>query len=228
MEEDNYGSVLDMKIVDSPREVAMLYDLTYLTVLQTIVPRALPASAIATEVEISLDRVLYRLRALTQIGLARVVHEEPRHGRAMKYYRAVAKTFFAPHATTLELTMAGWRHHQQSRAMFDRIITDLTQTVRVEHGGVDGELIALTPAGTIERRAGYVSNDVFTKIPPHLIDDKGLSYGELTLTREIARELVETLRSAIQRAMDASEQIPEREKKQLYSFIATIAPASRR
>lgn len=226
MEEDNYGSVQDVKIVDSPREVNILYDLTYLTVLQTIVRRGLPASVIAKEAEISLDRVLYRLRVLTETGLVRVVHEQPRHGRPIKYYRAVAKTFFTPAATTVELAMDGWRDHRQLRTLLDRIVTNLLLTTTVEHGGIDGELVSFDPRGTIERSVGYFADNAFTKLPPHVMEDKRLSYGEFVLSPSAAKTFVQDVGDAITKAMETSQESTERTKR-LYSFVVAIGPVPR-
>lgn len=226
MKEDNYGSVLDVKIIDSPRDVKILYDLTYLMVLQAIVLRALPASAIAEAAEMSLDRVLYRLRVLTETGLVQVVHEQPRHGRPIKYYRAVAKTFFTPAATTVELTMGGWRDHRQLRVLLDRIVTTLQSAVSHAHGGIDGELVSFDPGGTVERSVGYLVDGTFSKLPPHVMEDKRLSYGEVRLTAAAAKEFVDDVGNAITKAIKASQQNGDRGKRS-YSFVVAIGPVPR-
>lgn len=58
------------------------------------------ASAVAAELGVRVSSVLYRIRQPLELELLRVSHTEPRRGRAVKYYQAVADSFFVPFELT--------------------------------------------------------------------------------------------------------------------------------
>lgn len=54
----------------------------------------------ASELGLSLNAMLYRVRRLEKLSLLRVTHEEARKGRAIRHYQAVAKGFFIPYTAS--------------------------------------------------------------------------------------------------------------------------------
>jgi hypothetical protein len=58
------------------------------------------ASQVARELQVDVGSVLYRIKRMCTYGLLSCVRVEPRAGRPIRYYRAVADAVFAP----LELT----------------------------------------------------------------------------------------------------------------------------
>lgn len=58
------------------------------------------ASAVAGELGVRVSSMLYRIRQLLELGLLQVVRVEPRRGRAVRYYQAVADSFFVPFELT--------------------------------------------------------------------------------------------------------------------------------
>lgn len=58
------------------------------------------ASAVAAELGVQVSSVLYRTQQMLELGLLRVARTEPRRGRPVKYYRAVADSFFVPFELT--------------------------------------------------------------------------------------------------------------------------------
>lgn len=53
-------------------------------------------SEVASELKLSTQAMFYWVRKFCQLGLLRVAREEPRGGKAVKYYRASAERYFIP------------------------------------------------------------------------------------------------------------------------------------
>jgi DNA-binding transcriptional ArsR family regulator len=64
--------------------------------LLAFVDHPLSVSQAAALTDQSVERVHYHVTSLTNKGLLRVEREEKRGGRPIKYYRAVARSFFVP------------------------------------------------------------------------------------------------------------------------------------
>ena len=65
-------------------------------VLSALVGRERTLSDLAQELQVPLNSLLYRVRALIQAELVLIAREERRAGRAVKWYRAVADSYFVP------------------------------------------------------------------------------------------------------------------------------------
>ena len=68
--------------------------------LEPFLGRERTASAVAAELGVRVSSMLYRVRQLLDLGLLRVARVEPRRGRALKHYRAVAESLFVPFELT--------------------------------------------------------------------------------------------------------------------------------
>lgn len=86
--------------VEAPEVARKLLEPATLKVLSPFVGAARTASEVARELETPLNTLLYGLKGLLKVGLIEITHEEPRAGRAVKTYRAVAEAFFVPYAVT--------------------------------------------------------------------------------------------------------------------------------
>ncbi|PYE53193.1 hypothetical protein DES52_110177 [Deinococcus yavapaiensis KR-236] len=56
----------------------------------------------------NLDRVLARVRRFLRVGLLCITRQEPRAGRAVKFYRTVADGFFIPYGATEFESFESW------------------------------------------------------------------------------------------------------------------------
>ena len=77
--------------------------------LEPLIGQECSAGQLARGLGVDLSSVLYRLKQFIRLGLVEVIRLEPRRGRAVKYYCAVANGFYVPfdatpHATTETLS----------------------------------------------------------------------------------------------------------------------------
>lgn len=59
---------------------------------------------LARELKVDMSSVLYRVRQFSRLGLIEQARLEPRRGRAIRYYRAVADGFYVPFTSTAHAT----------------------------------------------------------------------------------------------------------------------------
>ncbi len=83
------------------------------------------ASGVAAELGVKVSSMLYRIRQLLDLKLLRVSRVEPRHGRALKYYRAVADGFFVPFESTDAETLGTLGSHSavESRRWLEKSLS---------------------------------------------------------------------------------------------------------
>lgn len=65
-------------------------------ILLALIDRARSPAELVALTDTRLNLLNYHLNRLVTLGLARVEHEAPRAGRSVRYYRAIAKSFFVP------------------------------------------------------------------------------------------------------------------------------------
>lgn len=87
-------------VVDDPRQARLLTDDDVLRFFRPFLARDASASDAAAEAEVSLDRMLYRIRTFVDAGLLRVVRRRPRAGRPIKIYRSSHDAYLVPYAAT--------------------------------------------------------------------------------------------------------------------------------
>jgi len=96
--------------VSDPQAAAVLTNPEALEWLKPFIGCALSVSEAARQEGANTNTMYGWVKRLEAVGLIRVVSEEPRKGRAIKRYRAVADTFFVPFAaspySTLEDALA--------------------------------------------------------------------------------------------------------------------------
>lgn len=76
--------------------------------LEPFLGRECSAREAANDLGEDLDRVLARVRRFLRVGVLRVSRLEPRAGRPVKFYRAVADGFFIPYGTTTFESFEAW------------------------------------------------------------------------------------------------------------------------
>ena len=87
-----------------PEAVRVLTDPKALRYLEPLLGRERSVGQLAQELGVDTSSALYRVRQFLRLGLARQTRLEPRRGRAVKYYGAVADSFYAPFSSTPHAT----------------------------------------------------------------------------------------------------------------------------
>lgn len=222
MKEAHSGSVHDAFMVTSERQVRMLYDFLYVQLLSELAEQPYTATALAAKTELAFDSVLYRLRALHSAGLIRVVREEPRAGRAIKHYQAVARRYFMADELLRDMVFGGWREHQGAWSTLNTVLEELVPATMQHTEVVSGEALVFAEAGVVTRgRSVRTEAGVVDLLVPR-DSDRALMYGVIELTPEAATELGATLQQAYQEAAEESAKTPNATK--LYSLVIGLAP----
>lgn len=223
MKYKNYGSLQDVKILDSPANIRLLFKFSYLVLLRLLVKDVYTASSLSQESGISLDKVLYRLRVLTHQGLIHVVHEQPRAGRSIKHYRAVAKSFFIPQNMLGEMALSGWQEFREIRQALDHVLENAA-TRYDDADGLVGDLVTFETDATIQRQNGYLNENKFTLLPEIERNRRNVSYGELPLTRDAALQYHADLETALRKALTTSHNAAPSVKRENYMLVVAFAP----
>jgi DNA-binding transcriptional ArsR family regulator len=82
--------------ITDPALVRVFADSPKRRLLLSFVDRSRSVSEMARELQQPLARVHYHVTDLARLGLLKVERIEPRHGRPVKYYRAVSSRFLVP------------------------------------------------------------------------------------------------------------------------------------
>lgn len=90
----------NLLIVRDPDAARLLADPRASRFLEPFIGFERTASAVAAELGVRVSSMLYRINQSLELGLLHVSRVEPRQGRALKYYRAVADSFYVPFELT--------------------------------------------------------------------------------------------------------------------------------
>lgn len=177
--------------ITEARAVRVLLDGAYSQVLGAFMHGSSSVKRAADAIGWPLKAVHDRVRTLEHLGLLHVTHLEPRRGRPIKHYKAVAGGFFVPFHATTALSFEGFIAEtlQPAQAHFNQLFARAGQELvqRPEQAGYrfyarDGSTFTdLTPTA-----------EHFDPITDLLEPDKPallLSYTPLRLTREDAKQL---------------------------------------
>ncbi|WP_052351956.1 helix-turn-helix domain-containing protein [Deinococcus pimensis] len=88
------------KRLDEPEAARALVDPTVRMYLTPFVWRERRVSDVARELGVTTNAVLYRVRQFLRLGLLDITREEPRAGRAVRWYRSTSRGFFVPFSAT--------------------------------------------------------------------------------------------------------------------------------
>jgi hypothetical protein len=102
-------------------------------VVQTLIGEPLTLSALGRRVEAPLNLLHYHVRKCVALGLIEVAYEQARSGRAIKHYRATARTFFVP--AELLTRMPGTDMARQLREALDLNQARTIEGVNFTHDG---------------------------------------------------------------------------------------------
>lgn len=80
--------VASLHEVTDPAQVAILSDPRRVRFLRPFLARSVTVSQAASELDVTPNALLYRVRRMVDVGLLHVVEERPRAGRAVKVYRS--------------------------------------------------------------------------------------------------------------------------------------------
>ncbi|WP_288402666.1 helix-turn-helix domain-containing protein [uncultured Deinococcus sp.] len=86
--------------LDSPEAARLCLDPDYARVLSALMLRPWPAGALAAHLGLALNAAHHRVRRLLRAGLVVEDHLEPRRGRSIRHYRAVADALLIPYTLT--------------------------------------------------------------------------------------------------------------------------------
>jgi hypothetical protein len=87
-------------VVTDPEQAAFLGDAELRVFLLPFLGRAASVSQVAAALGIKTNAMLYRVQQMEACGLLKLDHLEPRGGRAIRHYRAVADELFLPFTAT--------------------------------------------------------------------------------------------------------------------------------
>jgi hypothetical protein len=98
--ETETARLLEVLTAHTPAQARLLLNLSCATVLGVVMAQAASASTVAAEAGVTLKQAHHRLTRLLEAGLIHVCAEQKRGGRAVKLYRAVARSFGVPFTLT--------------------------------------------------------------------------------------------------------------------------------
>lgn len=94
-----------------------------------MINQELSARQYSKGLEIRLDKAVYKLKRLEQLGLIRVVREEQRGGSPIKFYQANASKYFVPIELFSDAGLESWYHQMFNH--FDALfVTGILKTLR--------------------------------------------------------------------------------------------------
>lgn len=188
--------------IEAPDQVAVFLDPRRRRILITFLGREASLTEAAERLAFPLNRLAYHVGRLIELGLLRVVREQKRAGRPIRYYRAAADSFLIPAAA-------------MGRRVGDGLTAELRAALdRAELlSGASDLLISLDEAGRprLQRRGGNVDADACEY------------WRVLSLSAAEARQLNGELRALLRRY----EGSPGRGKT-AYLAHAALAPRARR
>lgn len=211
--------------VESPDAARLLTDPESRRYLEPFLGQETPTGEAARRVGATIQVMHYWVGRLLELELVQVTRVEPRRGRAVKYYRAVADAFFVPFEVTpvetLEVLLTQHDEWQQGRftrglveAFLKAVDEPLAWGFKIRAGGARtlewGREGSLEACPLLEVMQQAWAPPVFT------------SWQILTLTHEEAGELQEILRSLWERY----EGKPESKGGKAYALRLGLAPTS--
>ena len=122
-----------MARVTEERAAAFLVEPDHRRFLEPFLDRECTVACAARELGENKDRMLYRVRQMTRLGLVRVTREEPRRGRAVKVYTSTSARYFVPYdaAPTLDLMTVLLRERAAHEAALQ---SAMLRVMRAVHG----------------------------------------------------------------------------------------------
>jgi hypothetical protein len=105
-------------VVSDARTATVFSNMRQRRLLLELVSRESSLQEIANKLQLPLNLAHYHVARLLELGLVEVTHEQPRAGRVIRHYRAVARSFFVP--THLRSPAPGKQLSAELRTSLDR------------------------------------------------------------------------------------------------------------
>ncbi|GHG07101.1 hypothetical protein GCM10017783_19630 [Deinococcus piscis] len=91
--------------IATPEQCRILLSSDYKDVIKRLLTRPHSLKELVDDLNLSMDRVYYRVKQLEAIGLVKVVSEERRPGKPIKRYAMTAKSYELPFSNTSSATL---------------------------------------------------------------------------------------------------------------------------
>ncbi len=125
--------MLDQMIIKEPLAAKVFASVRQRKIVQILMAGEKSMSELALATEMQLSLLHYHVSHCEQLGLIEIVREQRRAGRAIKYYRASAKSFFIPADLIVELP--GTALTLKLRELLDQSLARSLQGVNFRHDG---------------------------------------------------------------------------------------------
>jgi len=189
--------------VDNPVQARVLTDPTSRALLEPFIGAEKSVTQAAGELGCSVQRLLYRVRQFQEAGLLEEVRQEPRAGRPIRLYRAVADGFHIPFALTPFADMEALIARQH--APTDRLRNRASARLVLESGGQGRRIYRDAHSGELNVESDASAPD---NLPEWMWGQSGNDVTlEVYLKPETARAFALELRDLCARLQDAS--LPE-------------------
>jgi hypothetical protein len=120
-------------VISKPSAAAVFASARQRKIVQTLISEELTLGALSRATQTPLNLLLYHVAKCIGLGLIEIVRHQRRAGRAVKYYRATAKTFFVPAELIAEMPGTGLT--EQLRMSLDRCLSNSLEGINFTHDG---------------------------------------------------------------------------------------------
>ena len=174
------------------------------------------ASEAAAVMQCSLNTMLYRIKTLLRAELLKVVHEEPRKGRAVKIYRSVHDAYFIPFTVTPYATLEE-RLEVQSEPIFAGLTRAYAAALRRDnrygHHIFVNENGVVWTSDLLPKQTPIGQPNIYTDVYVRLRD-------------EDARALGQELERLLGRALELDKQAKDDTEARAYLNMVALLPFS--
>ncbi|MDO5535833.1 MAG: helix-turn-helix domain-containing protein [Propionibacteriaceae bacterium] len=202
--------------VTSPEQAAILVNPVRSRFLHPFLGRDCTVSDAASQLGVSVNTMLYRVRRMVARDLLEVVRVVPRPGRAVKVYRSKHTGYLVP-VDAMRYDDLRHRVDAQGRVLAQQLARDYT------------DVLTNAPADGVRILARNAAGDVWTTDLAPAANHRGqpVHFSDVTvqLTREEATELRQLLLHATTRALDHNRTAPTTHSDP-YLIVTAILPTT--
>lgn len=201
--------------VTDEEQAAIIADPVRAQFLRPFLGQECTVTSAAAQVSVSPNALLYRVGRMLDVGLLRVVREEPRAGRAVKVYRSVHDGYLVPMEA---MRYDDLRHRLQRHGrVLSQQLTEAYARVLERSGTRGARVFARTSAGDLW------SSDL-TPAANHRGQPAHFSDATVWLTRGEATRVRQILLEATERALSDGRAARPGDPRQPYLVVAAILP----
>lgn len=126
--------MLDQTIIKDQPTAAVFASPRQRQIVQLLIAGEMSLGDLASATDMQLSLLHYHLSHCLRLGLVEIVREKRRAGRAVKYYRAAAKSFFVPAELIVE--MPGTAMNLKLRELLDLALARSLEGLNFRHDGL--------------------------------------------------------------------------------------------